>query len=425
VILENEPKPKPELEDLIAASDAAEEYPAEGTVKPCPYSHPPPELKPPVRAILWHIREFGGGFQSPAIRPDYCIQAYALIIQSVKADICVLLGLTRTTGWIPESDGGIMIMREESRDSGLAEARRLLVELQRIDAGGGWQLLSVNGADGKPAYHRHETACFLFKTAAGIACGPASVAPCGEAFLALAPMRIPGSFDAPADLPFLAPLRVGRYPFSRNEPPDPAATATLPPNAIVAFSAGQEIPANSGYLDFRTECDVEYVRPLQEGTVLKLPFWEEVAASEEALLENHIALNPADVQLQDRAMYWEALRLADHPDELPDVRGRLSDSLLVRNTGDGPAPRLEKLRVVDLVRASLATAALPDVNADGALDEDAAAAAACAAFVKSLPVVEDASPESPQRLLAEAALFARKLSDHWPVITDVYTARQE
>jgi hypothetical protein len=425
VILENEPKPNRDVEGLLAASEAAEEYPAEGTVTDCPYSHPEPEPKPPVRAILWNIREFGGGFQSPAVRPDYCLQAYAAVIKAVKADICVLLGLTRTIGWIPENDGGIIIMREETHDSGLAEARRLLAELQRIDAGGAWQLLPVNGADGKPAYHRHETACFLFKSATGISCGPATVAPCGEAFLALAPMRIPGTFDAPPELPFLAPLRVGRYPFSRNDPPDPDAPATLPPHAVVAFSAGQEIPAGTGYLDFRTECDVEYVRPLQEGTVLQIPFWEDIAASEEALLENHIALNPADVQLQDRAMYWEALRLEDHPDELPDVRGRLADSLLVRNTGDGPAPRLEKLRVVDLVRASLPAESLPDVNAEGALDEDTAAAAPCAAFVKSLPVLKEASPESPQRLLAEAALFARKLSDHWPVITDIYTARQE
>jgi hypothetical protein len=417
VNLEDGGKKNPEVEKLLEAEEGARDFSNQEGVIECPLKKKAKETKPPVRALFWSIREFGGGFQTPAQRPDYCIQAYAALIRAVKADVVLLTGLTRTIGWLPELQGKVMRMREQTLDSGLEEARRLLAAL-----GGGWRLAPANGPDGKPAYHLHESACFLYDTARGIECGDVEIAACGPAFLAIAPMQIPGTFDAPPKLPLLAPLSTGRYTFSREVPPDPAAGASLPPSGLVGFTAGNELSGSSEYLDFRTECDVEYSRPLNDGTVLKIPYWEEVASNEECLIENHIAVNAADVVLQDTAMHWEALRPDQHPKQLDKVYGRLADSLLVRNTG-GAAPRLEKLRVMDLVRAALDEEALGAAATGPALEEDSAIVAQRSAFAETLARTRDASPATKiERQIAEAALFARTLSDHWPVVADVRLA---
>jgi hypothetical protein len=418
-------KPKPEIETLLAAEEGARNYSDSGAVQHCPPAEKPERKpKPPIKVLLWHIRELGGGFQSPMVRPDYCLQAYAAIIKAVKADAIILLGLSRTAGWTPEYDGTAVRMREEMQDCGIAEVKRLLSELQKCDGSGGWQFVPVNGPDGKPAYHGHETACFFYKTSSGITCGPVRIASCGPAFLAIAPLRIPESFAAPPDLPLLAPLRVGRHSFSRELMPDPPTQGDLPPNALVGFSASGG-HSGSDYLDFRTSCDVEYARPLQEGTVLKIPFWERIAAEEECIIENHMALNPGDVLLQDRVMCWESLRPDLHPKDLESVCGQLADSLLIRHTGAGLAPRLEKLRIIDLVRSALDSDVRAKVAGDASLDEDGAISSQRKAFVETLAEFksEDAMPDTAiERQIAEAMLFARKLSDHWPILADVCQA---
>jgi hypothetical protein len=234
-------------------------------------------------------------------------------------------------------------------------------------------------------------------------------------------MKIPGTFDAPPDLPLLAPLSAGRQTFPVEPGDDPPAQGSLPATGLVAFSTTQGL-SGTDYLDFRSECDVQYTRSLEEGTVLKVPYWEEVAASEECIIENHIAVNPADVLLQDKAMYFEALKPDEHPKELDKVYGRLADSLLIRNNG-GIAPRLEKVRILDLVRASLDADGIGRAGTGPALDEDSAIVAQRKAFADALPQPPEATPKTTvERQIAEAVLFARKLSDHWPIVADVYQA---
>jgi hypothetical protein len=419
LILEGAAGPNPQVAALLDAKEAAESYSAEEGVATCPFAkkHQKQEPKPPVKAVMWHIRELGGGFQSPEKRPDHVIEAYAAVIRACQADVVILAGLTRTVGWKPVKEGNVVRLEKAASDSGLAEARRLVAAL-----GGGWQMVSAADPDDKPVYHKHETAAFLYDSTRGISCGKVTVAKCGPAFLAIAPLRIPDTFDAPPELPLLAPLRVGRQTFSREETPDPPATGALPPSGLVGFSAPDGLGGNKEYADLRSACDVEYARPLEEGTVLKTPFWEQVAADQERLIENHMAVNPADVVLQNQAMYWEALRPEDHPKELDKVSGRLADSLLVRKTGGVP-PRLEKLRIVDLVRASLESAALDKVAQGPKRDEDGALVAQLNAFSATLPKPKRATPETAvERQIAEAGLFARKLSDHWPIVADVRRA---
>lgn len=443
--LESEGKPSEEVGNLLEADAAARAYPDQVGVQPCPLQSKPEEL-PPLRALLWHIRELGGGFQTPSVRPGFCMESYAGVIKAVQADICILLGVTRTSGWVPELNGNVVTMKEEPRDTGIAEARRLLGELQRVDAGGGWQIsFAKDAADtaGAPAYHLHQTACFLYKSAKGLSCGAVTVVPRDRLFLAYAPLQVPGSFDAPASLPLLAPMSVGRHTFSRTETvPEP--NGELPEAGLVAFSAAGSVPADDAYFEFRTACDVEYQQPLQRGTVLRVPWWETVATDGDTLLENHMALNPSEVLLQDAAMHWEALPAAVHPDALMEVFGQLSDSLLTRGRAAGTAPRTEGMRIVDLIRAALPADTLAKVGVADSLDEDGAIAAQCKTYLSGVNKADkqaadqgtgdtaqdvqdspaSATPEDElKRQIAQAVLFARMLSDHWPIVADVRKAR--
>jgi hypothetical protein len=419
VILEDGAAPSPQVQSLVQAKEAGARYSAAPGVVPCPYAKEKKEEgpKPPLKVVLWHIRELGGGFQSPAKRPDFCIAAYAALIHATHADVAIVVGLGRSIGLKPVKDHGHIRVEKESSDTGLAEARRLTLAL-----GSDWRLASANGPDNKPVYHKSETACFLYNTNRGIHCGAVTLVKCGAAFLAIAPMQIPGTFDAPPTLPLLAPLSVGRRTSSDEEAPGPQANGELPAMALIGFSALDGLKGSSDYAGLRSACDVEYAPPLNEGTLLQQPFWEKVAADSERLLENHMAVNPADVILQNKAMYWEALPPAEHPKALDKVSGRLADALLVRKTG-GATLRLDKVRALDLVRASLDSAALGELGRGSALPEDSVLVSQRKAYAATLPKTKQASAGSSSEVqIAEASLFVRKLSDHWPILADVYLA---
>jgi len=424
VNLEDEGHPKPEVAALLTANEGAKAYHDGGLFVACPATEKKPvENKPPIKAMLWRIRELGGGFQSPESRPDYCIESYAEIVKVVKADVVIILGLASTTGWTPKNEGNVVRIEEGVRDTGISEAKRILSALGKTDAGGGWKLVVVSGPDGKPAYFHHQTACFFYKGGSGITCGKTIVAACGPAFLGVAPVKIPATFDCPPDLSLFAPLAVGQRVFFAKEPPDPKVTGTMPANGIVSFSSPEGLGGNEEYADLRTECDVEYAPPLREGTRLKIPYWEVVSERTEALLENFTAINAADVIRQDKSMHWEAIEHEKHPASLEKVVGRLADALMVRHTSDAPAPRLEKARVVDLVRAALDTGVLAAAGTGDGLAEDSSLAAVRKKHTRTAAHVKSAAAEAQvENQIAEAVLFARKLSDHWPVIADVHLA---
>lgn len=410
----------PDVAALVAASEGAKGYP-NGLVVPCPPAKNK-QAKSPLRVLVWHVRELGGGFQSPERRADVCIQAYAKVAAALKPDAWILLGLTSRRGWTPKVKNSVVTMDEGANNTGVAEAKRILDELKKADTGGDWKLAVANGMDEKPAYDRYHTACFFYRGAKGIACEKAGVTECGATLLTMAQLDVPDVFDVPPDLALVAPMFVGRKSLFATTPPRPDVTVpALPACSVIGFSAVEGL-GGEGYCDFRSDCDVEYSPPLANGTKLKIPYWEAVAERDEALLENYVALNAADVARQNEAMHWEAVKKDDDPDHLDEVVGRLADSLLVRCSG-GLAIKAETVRVVDLVRAGLDKDTIAKVGQEAPLDEDACIATLLRQEAQAAAHVKTVTPASTaENMIAGAALFARRLSDHWPIVADVRRA---
>lgn len=411
----------PDAAALVAAAEGAKDYP-DGMVVPCPLAKKKEKAKPALRVLVWHVRELGGGFQSPEKRADECIQAYAKVAAAVKPDAWILLGLSSQHGWKAQVKGGVVTREEGLKDTGVAEAKRILEELKKADGSADWKLAVAMGSDDKPAYDSNHTACFFYRGAKSIACEQAGVTQCGAALLAVAPLTVPDSFDVPPDLALVAPMFLGRRKLLAADAPPPGVTVdSVPECAVIGFSSVEGLGGN-GYADFRSDCDVEYAPPLTNGTKLKIPYWEAVAERDEALLENYVAVNAADVVRQNKAMHWEAIKKDKDPQHLDKVVGRLADSLLVRCTG---ATRLkaENVRVVDLVRGGLKKSTIAKVGQGNPLDEDAAIAALLEQEAKGAAHLKTVTPETTaENQIAAAALFARRLSDHWPVVADVRRA---
>ena len=87
----------------------------------------------------------------------------------------------------------------------------------------------------------------------------------------------------------------------------------------------------------------------------------------------------------------------------------------------GATLRLDKVRVFDLVRASLDSQALGEVGQSSTLPEDSVLVSQRKAYAATLPKTKHATGGTPSEIqIAEAVLFARKLSDHWPILADVH-----
>lgn len=407
---------------LAEADTAAKEYPSDDAVVECPFAKEEEEEKPPLKLMLWRIRGLGGGFHSPSVRPGYIIDAYAETIKSTKADVLILMGLTCTTGWVPKNknEGGIVGMGEAVQDSGIKEANRILTALGKVDAGGGWKLITVDDDKGKYTYFREQTSCVLFKGGKGISCKDVIVTNCESDFLSVTTMSIPDTFNCP-ELPLIVPLAVDQKIFSAKTTTPPKVTGEIPASGIFGFSSTKGLQGNTTYRDFRKQCDVEYMPPLAYGSKLNIPYWEEVVERDEALLENYIAINSANVIAQDAIMHWEAITLEKHPSTLQKVIGRLSDSLLVKRGESGLT--LSNVRIVDLVRAALDTKVIANLGADDVLDEDSSLAGKCKQETKMAAHTKNMNAEPKvENHIAEAMLFVRGLSDHWPLIADVELA---
>ena len=122
MILEDGAGASQQVESLVQASETTAAYSASEGVATCPFAKEKKVSgpKPPLKALLWHIREFGGGFQSPEKRPDFCIAAYAALIKASHADVVILVGLGRSAGLKPVKDGNLIRVEKTSADSGLA-----------------------------------------------------------------------------------------------------------------------------------------------------------------------------------------------------------------------------------------------------------------------------------------------------------------
>lgn len=418
--IDGAPPVPPTLDQLLAASRASAGYRGGVTVA-C--GQPPATsdvARPGVTAVLWTIRELGGGFHMPAVRPQHGIDACAAIIKATNADVCILLGLTHQPGWMPQADDGMIRMVAQEAGAGLAEARRILAALSAADPGAGWQLVPVHGADDKPAHAVNQSTCFLYKSGRGIAAGKAIVAATDAGLVAVLPVTVPDCFDCPPDVCFAAPLAVRARCFYASAPAGTAPTGVLPPDAVVAYSVPAGLAGNAHFAAFRNACEVAYAPPLAQGSRLKLPYWEQVALRDAGLLENFMAVAAADVLQQDSSMHCEALVPGVHPASLDDVSGKLADAVLLRHTSAAPAPHLAVARVVDLLRAVLDPDVLAALGASDPLPEDGCAAAMRARHAAPPVTSQAATAQARARnQLAAAILFARLLSDHWPILAQL------
>ena len=437
------PPTNPLLESLLRASEVTPPRGSPG-VAPCPlrsrHEHGEERQKKPIRLLFWHIFELGGGFYMPPARPQYAIDAIAALIAALDLHVVVLQGLARTIQEVPKAQGSgptaYVSFEPEPQDTGPAEAARILKKLQALDGGAGWKLqLPKSPATGKCLYHRLTTAAFLYASGKGVNFQKLDLveSSVNEAAGATGTL-LAARFDAPAyqsgPLYVMTPLGLGtpERPWERLRVPTPeterAPTAPMPDAAIVFVSAPGYDRARMEELE--DELDGEFLRPTPEGTVLGDEFWKVVAETRDGLLGNFVAVNPGNIMLQDREMHWEALRAPEHPTDTHQLQGFLADSVTVVHHRTSPPPRVEELRVVDLIAASLSADAVASLRAgpaaptaNGEAPPEIAALVAQRRTYHSEALGGPEAEHEPVNELSECGYFSRTLSRHWPLLTQL------
>ena len=431
------------LEKLLKAA----ENPRPGTpaVVSCPAPAKDAEQRPkakkkPLRVLSWHLFELGGGFHMPSVRPQYVIDACARLIKSLAPQVVVLQGLVRTIQEIPASKGSgkatYVAFEEAPQDTGLAEARRILAKLQVLDPAAGWklELPKVRGTD-EILYHRFTTVGFLYASARGLNLQRIElIATATNEAAGITGTLAAAVFDAPDYQSH--PLRVmtslglatPERPWERLRVPTPpderAPTAGMPDSALLFVSAPGD--ASQGLLDLQDAVDAQFLRPGLEGSVLADAFWKVTAESRDGLLGNFAAVNSGNVQLQDQQMHWEALKQPEHSKTADRLPGTLCDGMAVLHHRSTPPPKVQELRIADLIAASLPTAAIKQLNAtpvaktaDGKPPPEIAALVAERRTYRAQAVGGPEPRKSAENELAECSCFSRMLSRHWPLVAQI------
>ncbi|MDB4877252.1 MAG: hypothetical protein JWM41_3698 [Gemmatimonadetes bacterium] len=408
----------PRLASLVAADDAtAEESAADAIVLPCGAAVPQLELK----LLVWNVRELGGGFHMPRVRPDHCIDGYAALIAALGADVCVVTGLRAAPARLVTSEGGVLKYADEDVDTGVAEAKRLLASLKKAAAAGDWAMGVPSDAKDAIVYEGGTTTAVLYQRAGGrkllsldVVNGRADATLGVGGHLVRLSLELPLEGESPLTLDLLAPLGASAVTGEKA----PAVTATLPASFVLAFSADDDLASNRGPLDAVQSAVSADSRPLLgHGSVLGDSFWQTTTRERGSLLTDYTAVSAADVDQQDDEMHWEALPDPKHPKAASDVAGSLGDAVLVRNAEPRARYAVRELRVVDMMRAALTADEIADAGGEGAAaDEDNSLAGLRAAHRAATPYLSDTAPTTPQNIVAECADFLHLLSDHWPVL---------
>jgi hypothetical protein len=435
MVIETPSSAPPALQALVSSEETT--VPDEQAVVPCSKKkqEEKPAPKDPLRVMLWNIRQFGGGFNEPVQRDAALIEAYAQLVAALKADIVVLVGLTRTIGKVAKVSGTtpsgtpLLEMEDAVEDTGVAEVKRILAKLQSLDSAGGWEAqFRENEAKDAYVYLFESTTCILHRTADGLTYSRLDVVDSDLVpKLGLTGKLVCASFDSPKHcakpINVMAPLgaidaRAANETLTL--PSDaPAKTAAAPEAAVLALSAPEDLAADRGaFNDFREAMEAVYRLPSSEGSVLRPDYWKTVAETHDGLLANFAAVALDDIRLQDERMHWDAMETPKHAVALDEIVGVLADTLLVRAVDADAAPKIEELRVVDLVRASLSSEALTELEVPPPDEtfptENAALASQAEAFRKGREVPEPKSDLA--NTLAQARYFSLALSTHWPVV---------
>jgi hypothetical protein len=449
--LANAPSASPHVEEMLAAdAQAAAQGDAPPDIVACPLAtkhetRPAPEPRS-IRILSWNITELGGGFWMPRRRPSYCTDAYAAAIGALAPDVCVLMGLRKGPPFAHER----LAVKERvygwrarplDQEAGVAEAKAILAALREVDPGADWRAAFPRAGDGSTAYVRGGTACFLYAAGRQITCKGIDVVEGAAAqALGIPELLAAGRFgmpllagSSPLEVGVAAPLVIlrgderasaaGRDP-APPPPTTPKATGDIPDPCVVAVSAEEDLVAQLGALNgYRSELDVQYQALADAGTVMTVHHWERIARRGPALVDNLLAVHPADVRLADRRMHWEALALPEHADDYGDVVGQLSDLLLLRDQAAEHALALENMRVVDLLRAALEPEEAKRLRVDGTpRDEDGALAAARGKHLEATARstrAQGSGDADAANTIAGCVEFLRLLSNHWPIYTEL------
>ncbi len=388
---------------LAQADNAASEQGRDAlTEQACPLKKM--QEKPvPLRVLMWHIHELGGGFYVPGARPEYCIDAYAKLIEKLEADVVVLLGVTRgkTERLVrgKTKDGRPCLKIEPVEE----EAGVLEVEAITDALGLGWEIALVRGEEGETVYLEGETAVALVRKGSGAQVINTQLvkSPGGED---LGGGRIITYFELQLKngdtIPVMAQLRGNGE--TKAEP--------TPPRGIVAVSASSDFADRlSTWNRIRGGLAAEYHPFPKEATVAGMLPWEQITLSQPGLIHNFTAVNPMDVRGQDVAMSWEAIEAPQHPEKSEEVLGGVSDNFLLYSNGQEPLGVVEELRVIDLL------AAAGEDSEDS--PEQGCLAALCQKHTEERPrLLDTEEPEDDANRIAERLDFAGRLSRHWPVL---------
>ena len=434
--VENAPADDERIGRLVKSGESVEQVPhGDSLTEECPYKKQLREqqekqkqeekkLKPPLRWLLWNIQEFGGGFYRPHERPDYEIAAYAAVVQKMKVDIAVILGLTDTIGIVPKADEDRVKFDTPVKDTGPAEAARLLKAL-----GSTWKMEIPKPSEGDGyLYTYRTTTCILWNTEGGVdleskGIADAPLAPAlgltGKLFCATftASKNTDQKIFVAAPLGTCLPKREWAVPPEAGPEKDLKATIkNLPEVALIAVSAPEDLMTSMDFASFKAQMEATYRPPGRDGTTLKDQWWFPRADGDDGVLANFAALDPGDSLLQDDEMHWEGLEQPEYAENLEKVTGRLTDLWLLRDTGSESPPAIEELRVVDLIAAALTAGVLEKVRPiqPGDSKEDSATVDQRKQYRKE--ITENTLKSEALNEISDSAHFSNLLSDHWPVV---------
>lgn len=376
----------------------------------------------PLRVMAWHIDELGGGVYRPEQRPDLHIEAYATVAAALDVDIWVLLGVRRTVGRRPRSEGKSVLMDDEVVDSGAAEVARILEALRKVDPGGGWACqFPKTQSDGEIAYLGAATTCVLHRTSKGIQFSKFDLieAP-RDVGLGLSGRLACASFDAPLHRPdTLHVLASLGLPTSDPIPESLAPTTASPRSALLAISGTRDLPSQSAFNRLRANLGAIYRSPRNEGSDLHRSFWTETSLEHEALLGNFLAVSPADVLHQDAQMHWQGLEPPEHPASLGEVFGRLRDAWLVCHQPVSGKPIIDEARVVDLLRAALDPHQLRALEAEPVELHPELELPSEEGILAEYLDGPTGQEDDPRNDLARAHWWCEQLSRRWPVVAQL------
>lgn len=420
----------PRLAALVASA-AAPPPRAEPGVVPCPLPVVQPPPKPPARILYWNVFELGGGLFTPAERPQHAIDAYARLIAALDLHVVVLGGITRGPQTVPVSkragEARFIAFEDAPPDTGPAEVARIVRKLQEIDAGAGWHMtLPRHRTTGATLYHRGGTVAFLYASSKGFALRKTDLvastvhdSPCVTDTLVAASFSAPAFSAAPVQVMATLGPTTPERPWERMRVEAPSEerepTASMPKSAVLFVSMQGEAEARLHELE--VALDAEFLPARIEGTVLDDDFWKVTNERCGGLLASFTAVSPTDMQLQDQRMHWEALPPPEHPRDPGSMKGRLADGMLIVHHVAAEPPQVQELRVVDLLAAGLSapgSAPATSPREHGALLAERRAWAETARHVRV-----EAPEEDPANALAEGSYFARTLSQHWPLLTQL------